>query len=226
MRIAKGERRILKSYVRWLASLAFAFLLTIEIGLGASGAALAQFAPQQKPPPGVDCQTGQECQVGPYTIRITFDRQTFNTTDEFLITVQRLNSPNTGWQLEAEVIPAARTSATTVKYDADRFLATNDPSQRQIKGYFPISGDWYLHLIISGPDGTGELHTAMHVAPPAKLPDWLAWAIGLSPLLGIAAFVIIQWRYVLRRKREEQVIAASAELQPPPPVPAEPVEKS
>jgi hypothetical protein len=174
--------------------------------VGLPGVASAQSA---RPPKGTECKVATVCQVGPYKLNISFDRATLNTTDEFLITVQQSDNQNPTWQLqEAQVIPSGRTSATTVKYDSDRLLASSDPTKRQIKAYFPISGSWWIYFGVNSPAGLEYVRIAANVEPPAKMPDWLAWTIALSPILLVLGFIIGQWRLVARRKREEQTLAA------------------
>ena len=193
--------------------ISIAFVAIIAAVMARPDVANAQFG-GPKAPAGTECKLGVKCNAGPYPIIITFDRTTLNTTDEFLITVQRLDKPTGNWQLQAEIIPSGRTSATDVKYDADRILQTNDPSKLQIKGYYPISGTWWLHLSINGEAGLGQLRIATKVEAPPQMPEWLAWTIALSPILGIIGFALGQWRLVVNRKREENAVAlAQAEAQ-------------
>ena len=187
-------------------------LLSVSGWLVLPSQALAQFAPL---PAGVECKVGTSCAVGPYTLLITLDRTTFDTTNEYLMTIQRTDQKGGDWQLRAEVVPSGRTSAVTVQYDSDRLLTTGDPSKRQIKGYFPISGTWWIYVTVSGEAGNGALRIATTVEAPPKMPDWLAWTIGLSPIIGIIGFAIGQWRLVMRRKREE-ALAASASIEQKP----------
>lgn len=162
----------------------------------------AAFA-QTQLPAATECKAASECKVGSYIVRVTFDRDNFNTVDPVLVTVERLDKAGGDWQLEAQVIPAPRTSAVPVKFSGD--LATSDPLKRQVKIDFPISGNWYLYLNLKGAAGTVPLRIAARVESPPRMPEWLAWVIGLSPLVGIAGFAIGQWRHVRRRKREERL---------------------
>lgn len=49
-------------------------------------------------------------------------------------------------------------------------------------------GAWDLEIDLDGPAGSGSVRVPVKVAAPAAIPVWLGWAIGLSPLLGIAWF--------------------------------------
>lgn len=190
--------KIKKPGIQWVY---LASLLTIICWLLWPTAAMAQTQPT--PPPGTDCKAATECKVGPYNLRVSFDHDSFNTTDPVLVTVERLDQAGGDWQLEAEVVPGVRTSAVPVKFSGD--LATSDPAKRQAKIDFPISGNWYVHLTVKGVVGTGQLRIATRAEPPPKMPEWLAWTIGLSPLIGIVGFAFGQWRHVRRRKREESL---------------------
>ena len=198
------------SYKLWLTGLVLAVLVVVTSAVGPTREAQAQFG-GTPPPTGTECKLNAECKAGPYLVKITLDRATLNTTDDFLITVQRLDNPTSNdWSMAAEVVPSGRTSAVLVKYDADRFLPSSDPTQRQIRGYYPISGTWWLHLSINGAAGLGQLRIATNVEAPPKMPEWLAWAIGLAPILGLVGFGLGQWRLVVRRKREERLAAESS----------------
>jgi len=204
------------SYKRWVTGLVLVLLAASISGIGSTREAQAQFG-GTPPPAGTECKLNVECKAGPYLVQITLDQATLNTTDEFLITVKRLDNPvNNDWSLGAEVVPSGRTSAVLVKYDADRFLPSSDPTQRQIKGYYPISGTWWLHLSINGTAGLGQLRIATNVEAPPKMPEWLAWAIGLAPILGLVGFGLGQWRLVMQRKNEERLAEALAQAKPQP----------
>lgn len=176
-------------------------LLLIAIELFSANSAMAQ----TDQPSGTLCQPGVVCQVGPYKIMVSFDRNSFDTTNEYVMAIQWQNGNPSGWQIQAaEVVPQPKTDAVAVKYDSGRFISTTDPNQKQIRGFFPISGDWWIHVTLRGAQGTADFITNATVAAPPTMPIWLAWVIGLSPILGIIGFFLGQWRLVVRRKREER----------------------
>jgi hypothetical protein len=175
-------------------------LLPLWFGLFVALVPYAAFA--QQVPPGVECKFGADCKAGPYQVRINFDRTDFNTTDKFILTVERVNSQNDDWQLEPQIIPQRGTSAVPVKFSE---ASKEGPLKRRAELDFPISGNWFVYLTIKGSEGTGQIRIPVRAEPPPKIPDWIAWAIALSPLLGIAGFALGQWRLVARRKREERL---------------------
>ena len=185
-------------------NLALALVLALVSLTWLPGVASAQI-PGVTRLPGVECQVGVECNSGPYKIRVTLDQNSFNTSDSYLVKVERLDGKSADWQLQVESLPAPRTSATPVKFKGD--FENGTTTTRAAKIDFPISGAWFVHLTLKGSAGTGEFRLPVQVAAPPKLDDWLAWVIGLSPLLGIAGFAIGQWRQVVQRKKAEQEAA-------------------
>lgn len=96
--------------------------------------------------------------------------------------------------LAASLRPAPGTNAVAiaakVRPDPDREGAwAIDPS-------VPVRGDWVLDLQVDGNRGSGAAKLPLSVAGPAPIPLWLGWAIGLSPLVGVAAFGVWQGRWL------------------------------
>ena len=80
--------------------------------------------------------------------------------------------------------------------------ATTAPGGRPdtflVTASFPVRGAWVLFLAITGPAGRGQAAVPVTVAAPGAVPQWLGWAIGLSPLAGLAAFLAVQVRTARR----------------------------
>ncbi len=170
------------------------FLLLSGLLLGLPGVAMAQTIR------GSVCEAGSECTAGNYRVKVSLNQTNFNTTDEYFLTVDQLDPQAADWRLAVDVIPNRGTSATTVKFTDDN----GDRARRQMKFHFPIGGSWTIQVIIQGQVNNGYLRLPATVEAPPKLPDWLAWVIGLSPLIGIVGFAIGQWRMIVRRKRAER----------------------
>jgi hypothetical protein len=68
---------------------------------------------------------------------------------------------------------------------------------------FAVAGSWDVEIDVDGPAGSGSVQVPVQVAAPAAIPVWLGWAIGLSPLLGVAWFA--SWN-----RRELRRLAATA----------------
>lgn len=169
------------------------------------GQTLVVLATPVEPPPvsGTRCVAGEVCQVGAYKVKVNFDRSRFNTTDPVIATVERLDKTNTSssWELKAQIVPSNSTSASVVTFNGDFEKGT--AASRKVKLEFPIAGNWFVALAIKGEEGEAKFYITSEVDPPPLLDERLAWALGLSPILGIIGFAIGQWRLVVRRQREE-----------------------
>jgi|GEM_PF-2123081 len=177
-------------------------LLGLMVFLAIPGTVLAQTTVR-----GSECKPGAECTAGNYRVKLTLNQTSFNTTDDYFVTVDQLDSLSSDWRLEVDVIPSRGTSATTVKYTDDN----GDRVRRQTKIHFPIGGSWTIQVIIQGQVNNGYLRLPATVEAPPKLPDWLAWVIGLSPLIGLIGFAIGQWRFIVWRKRAALLVQAESE---------------
>ncbi len=142
--------------------------------------------------------------AGPFKLRVTFDRDTFKSAQEFYLTVERLDGPAGDWNLDVTSEPSRSTSATPVKYSGD--FHTSEPDKRLVKLQIPISGNWSVRLSLQSGTSTGQVSLpVMRVEPPPIIANWLAWLIGLTPVLGLLGFAFGQWRQVINRRREKQL---------------------
>src|SRR5256884_1854188 len=98
--------------------------------------------------------------------------------------------------LTASAIPEAGTNASQVW----AIISHAGQSAGGFKGYVTtqVRGSYRLQVTISGPAGTNAVDLPIRVAAPTAIPIWLAWAIGLAPLLGLLLFGIRQRSYLAR----------------------------
>jgi hypothetical protein len=101
-----------------------------------------------------------------------------------------------GVDVTAVAVPDAGTNATELP--ATITAVRSDPGG--FKGYVTmgVRGRWHLHFVVSGLLGTNAANLSLEVAAPTEIPLWLAWAIALSPLLGLLAFARRQHSYLRR----------------------------
>jgi hypothetical protein len=101
-----------------------------------------------------------------------------------------------GVDVTAAAVPDAGTNATELP--ATITAVRSDPGG--FKGYVTmgVRGRWHLHFVVSGLLGTDTVNLPLDVAAPTEIPLWLAWAIALSPLLGLLAFARRQRSYLRR----------------------------
>ena len=68
----------------------------------------------------------------------------------------------------------------------------NIPNGVQGTAEITVQGAWELDITVSGPAGTGEVVVPITAAAPPAIPVWLGWLIGLIPLYGLLAFLLLQ----------------------------------
>ena len=130
--------------------------------------------------------------AGPYTVTVTredpvqVDRATVFAVavapaDGAGVVAVRLPGPGTaGRQGRAETAPGAR------------------PGTYVVTAAFPVRGAWVLAIAVDGRAGRGQAAVPVTVAAPGAIPEWLGWTIGLSPLAGLAVFLVAQVRTARR----------------------------
>lgn len=168
-------------------------LMTLTVITIAVVVSLMSFPLQARASNITTCNLNEDCKLKDYTVKVLSKKVDFDTTNDFLVEV--LVSDNDTikyWNLQAKIIPFPNTEATEVPYGADRIIVGNSPNEKEVKCYFPISGSWWLDFTISKGNSVNEIKIPVKVTPPAKIPDWLAWCIGLSPLLILVWFLIRQ----------------------------------
>jgi hypothetical protein len=100
--------------------------------------------------------------------------------------------------LTAAAIPAAGTNATEVT------ATISHSSPLGFTGHvtMTVRGAWNLRFTVSGPLGTNSVPLPLTVAAPTAIPIWLAWTIGLFPLLFLLAFARRQRSALSRLQRQ------------------------
>ncbi len=62
-----------------------------------------------------------------------------------------------------------------------------------------VRGMWNLLVSVDGPQGHAEVSVPVTATAPPAIPLWLGWLIGLIPLYGLLAFMLLQ------RSRQEKL---------------------
>ncbi len=127
--------------------------------------------------------------AGPYQLAVTFysDQANPGYAFPFALSVQHEPAARITYALSA--IPG---------HGIDAPVAVADISQHQngpdgVPGSVNIvqQGPWTLHIIVSGPQGTGQVSLPLSAAHPPVMPMWMAWVIGLLPLYSLVIFMVI-----------------------------------
>jgi hypothetical protein len=63
-------------------------------------------------------------------------------------------------------------------------------------------GTWGLLLNVHGPQGDDGTVISVPVDGPPSIPEWLGWAVGFVPLLGLLGFALSEGRKVSKAKLE------------------------
>jgi hypothetical protein len=134
--------------------------------------------------------------AGPYTVTVTReDPVSVDHRTEFTVAL----APADAAGLVAIPLPGAGTDARPGRAAT---AVAQRPGVYQVSVTFPVRGAWVLALAVAGPAGSGQAAVPVTVAAPGAIPTWLGWAIGLSPLAGLVAFLAVQVR-TARRLRSE-----------------------
>jgi hypothetical protein len=81
--------------------------------------------------------------------------------------------------------------------DATPVNASLSPNPQTINGALgaveiTVQGQWFLHIAVDGPNGSGFAFVPITAKPAVVIPGWIAWPIGLIPAIGLALFFLAQ----------------------------------
>src|SRR5215467_2692170 len=89
-------------------------------------------------------------------------------------------------------IPGHGVHATPVRasFNPDQ----NTPGGIQGNAEITVHGQWSLHITVAGPAGQGVVDVPVVATALPAIPSWLGWFLGLIPVYGIFAFLLVQRR--------------------------------
>jgi hypothetical protein len=143
--------------------------------------------------------------AGPYTVTVTrVEPVDVGSTAAFAVSV----APADGAGVVAITLPGP---GTTARPGRTVVGAGARPGTYEVTATFPVRGAWVLAIDVAGRAGRGRAAVPVTAAAPGAIPIWLGWAIGLSPLVGLAAFLAVQVRAArrLRLSRNSPVVRES-----------------
>jgi hypothetical protein len=91
-------------------------------------------------------------------------------------------------------VPGFDVDATPVH--ASLSMDAQVPNGVQGEAEITVQGDWYLQVVVNGPDGQGEVDVPVTATAPPLMPPWLAWSLGFLPLVGLLAFLLLQRAHI------------------------------
>lgn len=135
----------------------------------------------------------------------------------YTLTVRFFSTPQAGQELHLVVVPhSARNEAVTVQVraqpgtgvSATPVRARMTPDADTMGGWgadlpVPVTGTWVLIFEVNGPQGAATGRLPIAVAAPGAIPLPVGWALGLTPLVGLLAFGIAQYRWLRARRLDE-----------------------
>lgn len=141
----------------------------------------------------------QTLRAGAYTLRVDLysDPPFTGRRFDFDVLVSSGDQADLGGvTLTASAVPDTGTNATASRATVSRA----GPSIGGFRGYvtMPVRGSWFLRFAVDGSAGNNTVDLPLQVAAPTAIPIWLAWAIGLAPLLGLLGFAAGQRSYLAR----------------------------
>lgn len=137
--------------------------------------------------------------AGPYTLAV----QWYNLPhagEELVLRVIPVSAAGSALSLEVQAVPGAGAAASPV-----RGKTVPDGDQRgafAVTQALPVTGAWTLVFTVNGAAGSGVGRLAVTAAAPGAAPAPLGWAIALTPLVGLLAFGVAQWRWYRARPRQ------------------------
>lgn len=143
--------------------------------------------------------------AGSYAFELIIGSSALKTATDYPVSVRFGNevppsatNQNVTVALVAE--PLRGTSATPVKIN---LTANSDGKSWDGKMSIPISGRWSMKITAEYPGGKGNGTTIISVSPPPALPNWLAWTLGLAPVIIFVAFIVVIGRQALKKRKLE-----------------------
>ena len=136
--------------------------------------------------------------AGPYTVTVTrVDPVDAGSTTGFAVSV----APADGAGVVAITLPGPGTPARPGR---TAIAPGSRSGTYEVTATFPVRGAWVLAIDVAGRAGRGRAVVPVTAAAPGAIPIWLGWTIGLSPLLGVAAFLAVQVRAARRLRLSER----------------------
>ena len=138
--------------------------------------------------------------AGVYQLQIGFSNWPLRASVPAQAVVSAISSRDADLKLdiEAELVPGKNVASGAVKQKVNRSAGDNGIAYNIVVEP-PAEGDWSLAVSVRSAAGSGQGDVPLSVDAPPAFPLWLGWIIGLSPLLGLVAFAISEYRAVRHR---------------------------
>lgn len=148
-------------------------------------------------------ETVERVQAGPYALELRY-YSTARAGQNLLLLVVPVGD------VKPETVLIAAAPGAGVEAQPARVRTAPDPDDPAARDalFAPAApGLWVIAIEATGAAGVGRVETGVIVAAPGAVPVPVGWAIGLSPLIGIAGFAAAQRRWL----RNEELRMANVE---------------
>jgi hypothetical protein len=147
--------------------------------------------------------------AGSYIIDISLSQNPPYVDQPLTVTIQ---PHNPALKLSGTVIvePGLGTDATNLTTPLKVTNASNGTLAASV--HMPVRGAWNISVHLNGPQGSGVATVPVTVGSPGAMPFWLAWTIGMSPLVFIAIWIWHQYKY--RKQIEPQSVTLKQKQMP------------
>lgn len=137
-------------------------------------------------------------QGGPYALTVELSSYPANAGYAMSYAIFPTSAIDGKMTYSVSAVPAPGVDATPVNGST-----TPDPKvANRASGSVEITvqGNWDLRIVVNGPSGQGIAMVPIFAKAPPAMPTWLAWPLGLIPVIGLALFFLAQRRWAAARQ--------------------------
>ncbi|MGZ3674485.1 MAG: hypothetical protein ACXVCO_09265 [Ktedonobacterales bacterium] len=176
-------------WAQW--GLTAAGMLALVVLLAAIALQVAATQPASTPAKVVSVDTG------PYPLTVSLSRDPAQAGYALPFTIAPAQPVNGRLTYTVSAVPGVGVDATpvTASLTPDAKVANHVSGTVEIT----VRGPWTLHIEVDGPAGLGTGDVPLTAQAAGVMPGWIAWAIGLVPVIGIALYVRAQRRPAVMR---------------------------
>lgn len=171
-------------WAQW--GLTAAGVLALVVLLAAIALQVAATQPASTPAKVVSVNTGH------YALTVSLSRDPAQAGYALPFTIAPAQPVNGRLTYTVSAVPGVGVDATPVTAS----LTPDATVANRVSGTVEITvrGPWTLHISVDGPAGLGTGDVPITAQAAGVIPGWIAWVIGLVPVIGIALYVRAQRR--------------------------------
>jgi hypothetical protein len=131
----------------------------------------------------------QEVKAGPYDLLVSFYKYPADAGYALPFAIAPKQPIQGALTYQVNTLPDHGVDATPVRAG----LSTDPKVPNGVQGTAEVTvhGNWSLHINVLGPAGPGVASVYLPVTAPLSIPSWFGWFIGLIPVYGLLAFLLM-----------------------------------